>query len=686
MEEVDNIIVNSLRECGCDFVDDVSSIAEFSTENVVEATVRCLKMINPDLKLSHSLPPGMSARFRIGSTLAQACQSAGYRSDIGYQTFLYSNEADIRRLFMFLVEKLPRKKDESVEQTTDKDSTLRRNVSRVLKTQLTSIWLPPYCKRHGLRWSGNSYSIEGAKGTTSFITDQLTVPQGVGHKDKPISKELHDYYRDKLPFVMDQLSNHSNLIPSLIERNISELSRQQDWEDDLNAGTMRSKLSPEQYRLKELERLERSIQNGDFQLNHKKRKADENDETTIAGISLNSSFSEVINLISSQSTNLGSPEMTVDISMDETTKSFKIIDKKSDGLLKNNKKITSDKLSAEDDSEDMIVENHVGEDTLIEETPQETESEMIERVGKELKTELKDVIEKMERMEMEVHKFQESIVKAKEDLIYCEESNKSVQEKVKLQKKTLQLLPDAEENIAKLEAMVEANKQKMINLGQQWDKHRIPLLDKYEELKEKSSQRETQSERKMKEVKLVRQRIKENTEEMKRKEQLEKELTTQYGDMTRDVSRKSYTKRIFEIVANIRKQKQEIEKVLADMRSLQKEINQLEGRVERTFTAADEAIFKDAKKDDSVRQAYKYLASLNINCSQLLQTVDKTGEVMREIRDLEEQIANESKKNTASNLDKITDDFKEMKKENSEMIKKLKSMTSSSPKPRKKKS
>ncbi|XP_077975655.1 coiled-coil domain-containing protein 22 homolog [Styela clava] len=101
------------------------------------------------------------------------------------------------------------------------------------------------------------------------------------------------------------------------------------------------------------------------------------------------------------------------------------------------------------------------------------------------------------------------------------------------------------------------------------------------------------------------------------------------------------------------------------MRSLQKEINQLEGRVERTFTAADEAIFKDAKKDDFVRQAYKYLiASLNIICSQLLQTVDKTGEVMREIRDLEEQIANESKKNTASNLDKITDDFKEKKKEN----------------------
>lgn len=96
----------------------------------------------------------------------------------------------------------------------------------------------------------------------------------------------------------------------------------------------------------------------------------------------------------------------------------------------------------------------------------------------------------------------------------------------------------------------------------------------------------------MKEVKLVRQRIKENTEEMKRKEQMEKQLTAQCNEVTVDIPRKSYTKRIFEIVANIRKQKQEIERVLNDVRTLQKEINQLEGRAERTFTAADELFYR----------------------------------------------------------------------------------------------
>ena len=74
-----------------------------------------------DVILKHFvLIAGMSARFRVGTTLAQACQSAGYRGDIGYQTFLYSSEADVRKLFMFLVEKLPRKKDESVDQPSGK--------------------------------------------------------------------------------------------------------------------------------------------------------------------------------------------------------------------------------------------------------------------------------------------------------------------------------------------------------------------------------------------------------------------------------------------------------------------------------------------------------------------------------------------------------------------------------------
>lgn len=45
-------------------------------------------------------------------------QELDYKGDIGYQTFLYSNEPEIRSLLMFLVEKLPRQRSENLDQPT----------------------------------------------------------------------------------------------------------------------------------------------------------------------------------------------------------------------------------------------------------------------------------------------------------------------------------------------------------------------------------------------------------------------------------------------------------------------------------------------------------------------------------------------------------------------------------------
>lgn len=57
-------------------------------------------------------------------------------------------------------------------------------------------------------------------------------------------------------------------------------------------------------------------------------------------------------------------------------------------------------------------------------------------------------------------------------------------------------------------------------------------------------------------------------------------------------SRSSYTRRITEIIGNIKKQKKEIKKVLQDTKEIQKDINTLSGRLDRTFAVADELIYK----------------------------------------------------------------------------------------------
>lgn len=60
------------------------------------------------------------------------------------------------------------------------------------------------------------------------------------------------------------------------------------------------------------------------------------------------------------------------------------------------------------------------------------------------------------------------------------------------------------------------------------------------------------------------------------------------------------------------------------------------------------------------------------NCKELIQSVEETGSILREIRDLEDQIEMESQKNTATNLERITADYKQMKEENNTLTKKLK--------------
>lgn len=58
------------------------------------------------------------------------------------------------------------------------------------------------------------------------------------------------------------------------------------------------------------------------------------------------------------------------------------------------------------------------------------------------------------------------------------------------------------------------------------------------------------------------------------------------------IFRTFYTQRILSIVANVKKQNDEMNRVLEDVKSVQREINTVQGKVERTFTVTDEIIFQ----------------------------------------------------------------------------------------------
>uniref|UniRef100_A0A8B9LM45 Coiled-coil domain-containing protein 22 n=1 Tax=Astyanax mexicanus TaxID=7994 RepID=A0A8B9LM45_ASTMX len=581
MEEVDRILIHSLRQAGTDIDEDVQSVKQFSSELIVEAVVRCLRVIDPGLGsgLSPTLPPGMSARFRLGMSLAQACQDLGYKGEIGYQTFLYSNEPEIRSLLMFLVEKLPRESAEASDQPAGKSVLLQKAIAAQIKAQLALPWLPPSCR----------LNAEMCK----FLS------------------EVKEYWREHLVPVTSQPSHRASILASLLENHVSELSAAQEWENEWNSQGLLSRLTPEDYRSRKRARLQKRIEE---------------------------QLRALLNSFGGTTTG-------------------------GDVLTKGTRFTHAEKFTFTQEPEKAAQQMAAAASAL----PSSHQSE--EDLKAQQEAELSGLQQQLQQLSVQMEEFTclFNVCQVSDELKQRELSNSEKEDTVRVKKQTIDLLPDAENNLS----LVEASAKRVVHLAAQWEKHRAPLIDEHRRLKELCSNREMESSRKLSEIKDLHDKIRQSAEEAKKKEGLYKQLITEYETLPKDVSRSAYTMRILEIVSNIKKQKEEITKILSDTKDLQKEINGLTGKLDRTFAVTDELVFKDAKKDESVRKSYKYLAALHENCTQLIQTIEDTGTIMREIRDLEEQIETENGKKTVSNLEKILEDYKAIRQENSALAAKI---------------
>lgn len=597
MEEVDKIIIHSLRQVGCD-IEDIESLKQFSTDMVIESAVRCLDVIQPGLGLPHTLPPNMSARFRLGASIAQACADLGYPGEIGYQTFLYSSEADVRRVFMFLIEKLPKETEKTIVGPAGGAALLEQKVAEELRRQLSAPWLPSYCKLHGMRWrSDGSWSQEGCSSCHPFISvGSLEFP------DLNISKASQNYFSlHSLP-ITEQVEIKGQLLPSVIVTNAKLLlgehlaSSSSKWMANVKDSIARDIKTSEQTPTSKVEST---------QVEPKALKSKVISSEILPGV-------------------------------------------KNEVQIENSKANVADIQKHKEDALDQV------------------------------RLESEDLRTQIETLQIEVKKLGAKLNQLSEERSVEERLVHEQEEKLVVKEHTYALLPQAEENLNKLQTLVDNSAQRLVGLAAQWEKHRAPLLTKYREARQRNSSRASESQKQIDSVRALRDKVRELTEEVRGKESLHTQLLADYERISKDtntVSRSAYTRRIMEIIGNIRKQRDEIAKVLGDTRELQKEINTLSGQLERSFTVADELIFRDAKKDEVSRKAYKLLATIHSDCSELVQMVEETGATVRQIRDLEEQIESESAKNVAANLERVSADLKQMKQENTVLTVQLKNKT-----------
>ncbi|KAL0206481.1 hypothetical protein P9112_001788 [Eukaryota sp. TZLM1-RC] len=108
--EADGITLSALRTVGAP-VDDIESVKDLTSTLFIPIIAHCLPLINPDVSdLPSSLPDSlpMTTKFKACTKMATTFKELGYMGDIGYQSFLYPSENDIRSILRWIVEHLPR--------------------------------------------------------------------------------------------------------------------------------------------------------------------------------------------------------------------------------------------------------------------------------------------------------------------------------------------------------------------------------------------------------------------------------------------------------------------------------------------------------------------------------------------------------------------------------------------------
>ncbi|XP_062564380.1 coiled-coil domain-containing protein 22 homolog [Armigeres subalbatus] len=565
MDEIDNIILHSLRQIECNLDEEVTSLGHISPSMLVQIVSKCISLIDPSLELPQTLPPGMAQRFTATASLAEACRTIGYRRDIGYQTFLYSNVAEVRRVLMFLVEKLPKDsadKGSASGQPLDSATELENRILSSLQNQLQAPWMPEFCQM-GPQAAGSSGESQAQIAFRRFVPKKINVPF-VTQSD--VAAEVREFWSSRNLSGLDA----DSLVPSLIVANDggikSNLSGAIDEVDrQLKLPTVNDKL---------LEYYSKS--------KHRKVVPSEASGGTIENVALGTVIAEA----------------------------------------------TPGRSPLESLQRDI--------EALQQEIEQNSED------GKRLEKSRKEV-------DASAETYRKAIIKLKEEK--------------KIKERTHILLEDPEVNVKKLETIIAAGDERMKKLQNQWDTHRVPLVDTLDAYRLKNSDKLSKSQQVLEQIESTRQKCEEVVVDLQTKGAMYARLQKEFEKLNKTINRTAYTSRILEIIGNIRKQKNGIDQILQDTRSLQKEINTITGQLDRQFTVTDDLIFRNAKKDEHSKRAYKLLVTLHSDCEELIKLVQETGAIKREVRDLEDQIENEKGRNTAANLAQITHDLTEMQSE-----------------------
>ncbi|XP_030549328.1 coiled-coil domain-containing protein 22 homolog isoform X4 [Rhodamnia argentea] len=216
--------------------------------------------------------------------------------------------------------------------------------------------------------------------------------------------------------------------------------------------------------------------------------------------------------------------------------------------------------------------------------------------------------------------------------------------------------------LEKLNGQIDARKRNLLELELEWNALELTLKEKKRSLEESLYATKPEFQEKFQKLKEVELEVDSISSEMRKREEECSELSASLKKKPEQESRTSYIHRIKEITKNSRKQHADVERILKETRELQLESNSVQERLHRTYAVLDETVFREAKKDQVGRQAYRLLTSIHESFEQIFEKILSANRVQREIAENEKKLAFMASRSL--NIERLQADLDAIIKEN----------------------
>ncbi|KAJ0412169.1 hypothetical protein ATCC90586_005782 [Pythium insidiosum] len=592
----------------------------------------------------YSAPVGVASRHRVGSQLATALKDLGYTADCGYNHFLYPTEKGTRSILSFLVGKLPRpdsRREDSAATRRHGDSVASVSVAELLVDRSAI---------------GRVFAQWKTRRTLPTLPHRelpvLRGSQALPLQTEPVLLPWADTSAAESGLLFDGLRPGCNAAVSLLER----LALAQRT-SPLNVDTLDAMDAVESTTLDSFGgRLEVSGTRSAVFVAHDvmmvPKQADDNERST----QLNGDEEEEEEHGDGDGEQEGLAQLPFFVSA-------------ANALLENQQ----DAIAKSSSLESPPIESQ-----LLETSKQDQLEELHAKL-QDKQHRLEVIREEMKQEQVEIERIQQTVEETRA-------AGLKLKKEVDKRTQILAMLPKADDHIARLESICKENESKLAELTQEWESHRAPLLQEENALISMKSDRKARCRLLLSEMKVFRVEMKEMAATIQAKMEATEELEKAYTSLSSHVSRSSYTNRIMDITKQLHKQKDEIRKIIEDIKAIQKQLNISSEKLKRSEAVADEKLFTAASKhtkggsshNNPYIECYRKFAEVRELFEELLLIVGDVGKKENTARDLENWIAQLQSRDNSAQLERVLTDLQSIKQENTALSEQLKRMRQAS--------